>query len=123
MIIEVLSQNFCVCKVKDTSEIDISDEYVFFAKTDEEISLVCTENRIPPNITDCDMGWKAFRISGTLDFSLVGVLKDIACILADERIPIFAISTYNTDYILVKLEYLEKALNSLMTNGYIIKKL
>ena len=49
-----------------------------------------------------DDGWKAFRIQGVLDFSLIGILAKIAAALADNGISIFAVSTYNTDYVLIK---------------------
>ena len=63
-------------------------------------------------------GWKAFRIQGTLDFSLIGILSKIATLLAGNSISIFAISTFNTDYILTKSEQYEKALTLLEKNGY-----
>ena len=65
-----------------------------------------------------DDGWKAFRIQGVLDFSLIGILSKISAVLADNKIGIFAISTYNTDYILVKAENYSKALEVLADEGY-----
>ena len=70
--------------------------------------------------TDCDDGWKGFRIQGVLDFSLIGTLSKISGILADNKIGIFAVSTYNTDYILVKKENFERALEVLASEGYIV---
>lgn len=69
-------------------------------------------------ITCCDDGWKAFRIQGVLDFSLIGILAKIATVLADNGISIFAVSTYNTDYVLIKKENYQKALDILQTTGY-----
>lgn len=66
-------------------------------------------------ITCCDDGWKAFRIQGILDFSLIGILAKIATVLADNGISIFAVSTYNTDYVLIKKENYQKALDILQT--------
>lgn len=66
-------------------------------------------------ITCCDDGWKAFRIQGVLDFSLIGILAKIATVLADNGISIFAVSTYNTDYVLIKKENYQKALDILQT--------
>lgn len=71
-------------------------------KTGEENSLVCMTTDVPTNVTQRDDGWNAFRIQGILDFSLVGILAEIAQILAENKISIFAISTFNTDYILIK---------------------
>ena len=69
-------------------------------------------------ITCCNDGWKAFRIQGVLDFSLIGILAKIATVLADNGISIFAVSTYNTDYVLIKKENYQKALEVLQTAGY-----
>ena len=66
-------------------------------------------------ITCCKDGWKAFRIQGVLDFSLIGILAKIATVLADNGISIFAVSTYNTDYVLIKKENYQKALDILQT--------
>ena len=71
-------------------------------------------------ITCCNDGWKAFRIQGVLDFSLIGILAKIATVLADNGISIFAVSTYNTDYVLIKKENYQKALDVLKALGYMI---
>ncbi len=107
-----------VCKLTDTEGIDFLDEFVFVGKTDEEISLVCREEKVPENTTARDDGWKGFRIEGVLDFSLIGILSKLAGILADNKIGIFAVSTFNTDYILVKEENFERALHVLAQAGY-----
>ena len=87
-------------------------------KTDEESSLVCRTEDVPDNITDREDGWKAFRIEGVLDFSLIGILAKISALLAENEIGIFVVSTFNTDYILVKSENYAKALNALEKAGY-----
>lgn len=76
-----------------------------------------TEN-VPQNVIEQDDGWKAFRVQGVLDFSLIGILSKISSLMAKNDIGIFAISTYNTDYILVKRENYEKALQVLFKAGY-----
>ena len=118
MEIKRFDYDFSVCKVKDISAVDFSQEYCFIGKTDEELSVVCLTNRAPEETLERDDGWKAFRIQGVLDFSLIGILAEISAILAENKIGIFAISTYNTDYILTKAENYEKALNTLKTAGY-----
>ena len=65
---------------------------------------------MPKNVIECDDGWKAFRIQGVLDFSLIGILSKISTLLAENEIGIFAVSTYNTDYILTKEENFEKSI-------------
>ena len=122
MKIEIINQSFSICKVKDVSQIDFSDEYCFVGKTDEELSLVCSSECVPKETIERDDGWKAFRIEGKLDFSLVGVLSKISAILADNKIGIFAVSTYNTDYILTKAENFDRAVKVLIEKGYAIKE-
>lgn len=118
MDIKIINQKFSVCKVKDLSQIDYSDKFCFIGKTDEELSLVCSTKLVPKNAIECDNGWKAFRIQGILDFSLIGILSKISVLLAENKIGIFAVSTYNTDYILTKEENFEKAINVLKDKGY-----
>ena len=79
---------------------------------------MCITENVPKNVTERDDGWKAFRIQGVLDFSLIGILSEISSLMAQNDIGIFAISTYNTDYILVKRENYEKALQVLLKAGY-----
>ena len=119
-IIEIkrLNQDFSVCKVIDYSLVNLNAEYSFIGKTDEEKSLVCVTSDVPPNVIQRDDEWKGFRVQGILDFSLIGILSKIAEILAKNSISIFAISTYNTDYVLIKKENYQKALDILEYSGY-----
>lgn len=118
MKINTIVDEFSICKLQEIAEVDLTDEFCFFAKTDEEISLVCTTQCVPKNTLERDDGWRAFRIQGVLDFSLVGILAKLSGILADNSIGIFAVSTYNTDYILTKKHDYDKALNVLERAGY-----
>lgn len=118
MRIKVLHQDFSVCKVSDYTQTDMNKEFVFTGKTDEELSLVCPTDIVPQNTTDRDDGWRGMRIEGTLDFSLIGILAKISAILADNKIGIFVVSTYNTDYVLTKAENFDKAITLLKENGY-----
>lgn len=118
MEIKKIHQEFSVCQVEDYSFVNLDSEYSFIGKTDEEKSLVCLTSEVPPNVIRRDDGWKALRIQGVLEFSLIGILSKIAAILADHNIPIFAVSTYNTDYLLIKKENYEKAIQALEAAGY-----
>ena len=100
MEIKKIDHNFSVCQVEDYSLVNLNSEYSFIGKTDEEKSLVCITDEVPANVIQRDDGWKAFRIQGVLDFSLIGILAKIAAALADNGISIFAVSTYNTEYVL-----------------------
>ncbi len=122
MEIKIIEQDFSICKLKDFSQVNFSDEFYFIGKTDEEFSLVCSSSFVPANAIECDNGWKAFKIQGILDFSLIGILSKISSLLAENKISVFAVSTYNTDYILTKKENFEKAVNLLKNNGYFILK-
>jgi len=113
-----LDYDLTVCKVSDIKDIDLNSGFFFIGKTDEEISLVCRTEDTPAGTVERDDGWKGFRINGMLDFSLIGILSKISGILAANNIGIFAVSTYNTDYVLVKEENYDKALHVLEKNGY-----
>ena len=118
MELERIPYRLTVCKASDISAVDLSAELYFIGKTDEELSLVCRTEDTPRCTTERDDGWRGFRIRGTLDFSLIGILSKISGILAEQKIGIFAVSTYNTDYILVKEENFERALSALCSEGY-----
>ena len=102
MELKVIDKEFSVCKVSDFSEIDTGQPYIFTGSTDEERSLVCPTELVPGNTIERNDGWRAFRIEGVLDFSLIGILSKISTCLAENGIGIFAISTFNTDYVLTK---------------------
>ena len=118
MELKKLDYKLTVCKVADISDIDTSADFYFIAKTDEELSLVCRTEDVPDSTLEREDGWKGFRIQGVLDFSLIGILSKLSSILAEEGIGIFAVSTYNTDYILVKEENYDRALSVLSSVGY-----
>ena len=116
--IKKIHQDFSVCQVKDYSLVNLTSKYCFIGKTEDENSLVCITSEVPSNVIKHDDGWKAFRIQGVLAFSLIGILSKIASILADNNISIFAVSTYNTDYVLIKKENYQKGLELLQSSGY-----
>jgi len=120
MEIKRINQDFTISKLNKLAEIDFGGEFFFIGKTDEEISLVCVTEFVPQDVIQREDGWKAFRIQGVLDFSLVGILSKISTLLADNEIGIFAVSTFNTDYILTKAENYEKTIALLDENGYTI---
>ena len=120
MELKVIDSKLTVCKVADISVVDLAAEFYFIGKTDEELSLVCKTEDTPSETIERDDGWKGFRIQGVLDFSLIGILSKLSGILAEHKIGIFAVSTYNTDYILVKEENFERALEALASEGYTV---
>ena len=122
IVLEPLAPVFSVCKVTDYSGIDPGRLYCFTGRTDEENSLVCPVSDVPENTVEREDGWKAFRIRGVLDFSLIGILARIAGVMAAEGIGIFAVSTFNTDYFFVKEEDFGNALEALKEAGYPVRE-
>jgi len=116
--LRVLPGNYSVAKLGQEAEIPLTSDIVFYARTEEEISLVCLEQAVPSQVIAREDSWRILKIMGILDFSLVGILASIAGILADQGISIFAVSTYNTDYVLVKSEHLDDAVRALCDKGY-----
>jgi len=119
MRIRKLPFPFSICKVKDIGDVDFTSPCVFLSKTDDEVSVIAKDDCIPLDALECDSGWACYKLDdGILDFSLVGILSGILAILKDEGISILAVSTYNTDYFLVKEELCLKAENALKAHGY-----
>lgn len=118
MKIVKLPYDLSVCKVKQLNNDILNKQIVFIGKTHKELSVVCETREVPSNYTDREDGWKGFYIDGVLDFSLVGILAKISQILANNEISIFAVSTFDTDYIMVKADKFERATELLAANGY-----
>ena len=119
MELEIIKECFTVCKLREFSKFDFSGNFFFTAKTDDEISLVCPTYAVPINTLAREDGFRAFRICGILDFSLTGILSRLSGILAERNIGIFAVSTFNTDYIFVKAKDLDAAKEALSDQGYL----
>ena len=120
MELKTLPYALTVCKVPGTEALDLTRDFYFIGRTDEEISLVCRTEDAPAETTEREDGWRGFRIEGVLDFSLIGILSRISGILAENRIGIFAVSTYNTDYVLVKAGDFDRAMDALAAAGYMV---
>ena len=116
-----LELTFAVCKLDDISMVDFDHQFVFLSKTDDEISLVCDEDFTPENAIEVERGWKGLKISGVLDFGMVGVIAKISNLLSTAQISIFVVSTFNTDYIFLKSAKLLDGIRILRDNGYIVK--
>lgn len=119
MELEKLDFDISVCKAATATDICLQTDFLFVGKTDKEISVVCRTEDTPKHTIARDDGWRGFRIRGTLDFSLVGILAKISAILAENDIGIFAVSTYDTDHIFVKKENFSAAIRALSDAGYV----
>lgn len=95
-------------------------KFYSISKTEDELSIVC-DSSILLNSEETETGWSCIKVLGPLDFSLTGILADISAVLAKAEISIFALSTFDTDYILVKSEQILFAKDALLTSGYTFK--
>ena len=100
MKIRALPHRLTVCKLDRLPEGLVG--FFSLSATGEEISLVCESDHTPRETLAREDGWRAFAVVGPLDFSLVGILSKISACLAEKEIPLFALSTFDTDYLLVK---------------------
>ncbi len=121
MTLQKLPHELTVMKLPSTAGLRLDADFFFLAKTDGEISLVCRTEDAPDGTEAREDGWRGFRVEGTLDFSLVGILARLTGVLAERGIPVFAVSTYDTDYILVKAERYEEAARAFEAAGYGIR--
>jgi hypothetical protein len=120
LTMKLLREKYGVCRLDKTELIPIwaqNSNFFSITRTSDELSIVCSQNNIPNDIK-CEKEWRILKIEGILDFSLVGILASISAILAQKGISIFAISTYDTDYILVKNKDIDNAIDSLINERY-----
>lgn len=120
MKLTLLPGTFAVCKVSSPAEFDWHGDFAFAAKTDDELSLVCRTDTLPRDATTVERGWRLFKVTGPLDFDMVGVLADLTALLADAGIALSAVSTFNTDYLLVKEARAQSAADALRRGGHIV---
>jgi len=120
LTMKLLKEKYGVCRLNKNDLIpEWAQNCDFFSitKTCDELSIVCSQDDIPNDI-QFEKDWKILKIEGPLDFSLIGILASISTILAQKGISIFAISTYDTDYILVKNKDIRNAIDSLVKERY-----
>ena len=119
--LEVMGWELSLCRLDRLPDASVLQRRpCFLGLADKEVSLVCETCAAPWDAVERDDGWMAFRVSGTLDLSLVGVLRGIADVLADIGVPVFVVSTYDTDYVLVRERFLDRALDELSAAGYAV---
>ena len=121
--LKLLDGSFSIHRLFPKNEIPIQiyqGQFFSITKTDEEISVVCSSS-VHLDSESSETDWSCIKVLGPLDFSLTGILADISAVLAKAEISIFAISTFDTDYILVKSEKLPESKKALQNAGYIFK--
>ena len=121
MRLQIIEGKFSVCKVENLRAVNFNVPWLFVGKTDAEISVVCLTADVPHATLAREDGWRALRVAEPMDFGLTGVLAGISTVLARAGISIFAVSTFDTDYILIKAENLGLAQTALEAGGYTIE--
>lgn len=122
MKLEIIPPKLTILKLNYDSDLPdwiYNSDFFSVTRTPDELSVVCDLSCLPKNVTS-EHSWVAIKVQGTLDFSLIGVLSELSGILAEEKISIFAISTYNTDYILVNEQDKSRAVKVLQKHHEII---
>ncbi|EGA90946.1 hypothetical protein GPDM_02350 [Planococcus donghaensis MPA1U2] len=126
MKLSVLPETMSVLKLDSSKALPQwalkKSSFVSITYTNEELSIVCAEEAVPSHVEDMEISdeWRCIKVEGPLDFSLTGILSSLISPLAEAEISIFAISTFNTDYLLVKSTTLERTLQILAEHGHFI---
>jgi len=121
--LSVLSHEFGVCRLNSMAEIPawaMSSPFFSITRTPDELSVVCATASIPEGVS-AERGWRCLKVCGPLDFAETGILLSLARPLARAGISIFAISTYDTDYLLLKARDLARAIVALRSAGHTIQ--
>ncbi len=120
VVFSVMEDKYCVAKLPPGSRlpsIEVGSGLVSITQTEEELSIVCLES-LAPEGASVERNWRVLKVQGPLEFSLKGVLVSLLKPLADARISVFAVSTYDTDYLLVPQYHLTQALQALELAGH-----
>jgi len=118
--LSILPNNFAICRLDKGAGIPdwaLASSFFSLTRSAEELSVVCPQNLVPEGIRR-NAGWRCLKVEGPLDLSATGVLASLTNPLAQEGISVFAVSTYDTDYLLVKKKDLKKAVIVLSRNGH-----
>ncbi|GIV58387.1 MAG: amino acid-binding protein [Rhodothermaceae bacterium] len=120
--LQFLTTRLAVCRLDPHAPVPswATGAFVAIIRTNEELSVVCEEDAVPEG-TRCEPGWRAFRVAGTLDFGLTGVLARLTAPLAEAGIPVFALSTFDTDYVLVRTHHVTEAVRALRVAGFTVE--
>jgi hypothetical protein len=123
LTLTLLPDTFAVCQLAPTAPIPAwadAGHFTAITRTADELSIVCRQEHIPDDIT-AERGWRCLKVAGPLDFALTGILAALAAPLAQAGISIFALSTYATDYLLVKEASIAQAMTVLRDAGWIVQ--
>jgi hypothetical protein len=121
LTLSLLPDTLAVCRLAPDASLPdwAAGELLSITRTSDELSIVCAERHVPASVR-CEKGWRCLKVAGPMDLSLIGILASLAVPLAEARIPLFAVSTYDTDYLLVKETDVERAVEVLRKAGHMI---
>ncbi|WP_018623552.1 ACT domain-containing protein [Kangiella aquimarina] len=120
--LKLLDAQFDVHKLSSVMQLEDLQGNWFLSSTDEELSLVCeglNRELIKDSVQKSELNWRSIKVEGPLDFSMTGVIAGLSNELAKAEIPIFVVSTFETDYLLVKERNLAETLVVLKKSGYV----
>jgi len=120
LILSVLDDTFAICRLDGNAaspDWALRGSFCSITRTPDELSVVCPDVNVPEGTT-CDRRWRCLRVEGPLDLTSTGILSSLAAPLAQAGISIFAVSTYDTDYLMVKEKDLERAMLVLSHDGH-----
>jgi uncharacterized protein len=118
-----LDPPLAICRLDAAAEVPpwtLAGPFASITRTADELSIVCAQDLVPPEVR-AERGWRALGIAGPLDFAMTGVLAALAGPLAAEGISLFAISTFDTDYVLVREADLGRAIVALRRAGHVVE--
>lgn len=117
--LHVLSGELAICRLVPDADLPnwATGEILSMTRTSQELSIVCSQDRVPDHV-QCESGWRCFQVAGPLDFEMVGVIAGLTGTLAAQNISVFVVSTFDTDYLMVRQTDLEAAIASLSAAGH-----
>jgi hypothetical protein len=124
MALLILDGTFAICRLEADAAIPAwatAGQFFSITRTADELSIVCRQDAVPEGV-NCEWGWRCLRVAGTMPFSIIGVLASLTAPLAEAGISVFALSTFDTDYLLVKDGDFEKVITTLQQAGHSITK-
>jgi hypothetical protein len=124
LALSLLPDTFTICRLSPDAPMPdwaLTGGFFSVTRTADELSIVCPQSNVPPEI-QCDRDWRCLKVEGPLDLSLIGILASLTVPLARAEVGIFAVSTYDTDYVLVKEKRLEEAVLVLSQEGHHIRQ-
>jgi hypothetical protein len=124
LVLSVLEERLAVCRLDPESEVPgwaVKQPFCSVTRTSDELSVVCPEWHVPFEAT-CERGWRVLKLEGPFDLELTGILVSVTAPLAEAGVSVFAIATYDTDYVLVKESRLDLAVSVLSERGYVVRR-